>query len=110
MAPAATYTPLIPQKFIDPIVAANLPVNAAHDVGLALAYSATAKQPRRIEAYGKENDADNIREGRWNGRVILTLGNRYTELEGPLAELRPFWLGRENEKMTRAQQAETDFR
>lgn len=55
-------------------------------------------------------EVHNVREARWNGRVILVLGNQYTELEEPLAGLRPLWFGEENLKLTRAQQTETDFR
>ena len=47
---------------------------------------------------------------RWNGKVIMTLGNTYTEIEGPLAEFRPTWLGKENWRLIKAQQAQTDFR
>jgi hypothetical protein len=65
-----------------------------------------------VEAYGKETEEEKWTngKGRWNGRVILTLGTEYTEMEEPLADLRPFWFGRENLKMTRLQQAATDFR
>jgi hypothetical protein len=34
----------------------------------------------------------------------------YTELEEPVADLRPFWFGVENLHFTRLQQAATDFR
>ena len=110
VAPAATYTPLVSQDFLNPIVTAGLPVNSARAVGLALAYSATASQSRRVEAYGREDPANDLQQGRWNGRVIMILGNQYTEIEEPLAKLRPLWLGSENEKLTRAQQAQTDSR
>ena len=79
-------------------------------VALALVHSATARQPRGVEAYGKEKETDILHEGRWNGRVIMTLGTRYTELEEPIAELRPVWFGKENLELTRAQQAATDPR
>jgi hypothetical protein len=88
----------------------GLPVSDAHFVGLALVYSAVAKQERSVQAYGKDEDGDLFKQSRWNGRVIMTLGNKYTEVEEPTADLRPFWLGRENAKLTRAQQAATDFR
>lgn len=110
MAPGATATPLISQGFLDPIIEARLPVSTADFVGLALVYSATAQETHRIDAYGKEKDSDNPRVSRWNGRIIMTLGDCYTELEGPLRELRPVWLGKENDKLIKAQQAETDFR
>ena len=110
MAPGATNTPLIPQQLLDPIIAASLPVSTAEFVGLALVYSATAQESHRTDTYGKEKESDNKRVSRWNGKVIMTLGNQYTEIEGPLAELRPLWLGEENDKLIKAQQAETDFR
>jgi hypothetical protein len=40
----------------------------------------------------------------------LTLGDRYTELEGPIARLRREWFGEENTRDTRKQQMATDFR
>lgn len=81
-------------------------------MGLALAYSATAGEGRRVEAYGKERDGDGDGEGggRWNGRVILALGDRYTELEEGIAGTRGEWFGGWNAEMTRLQQAATDFR
>lgn len=110
VAPAATITNLLTEDLAAPILAQGLPVSDAHFVGLALAYSATAVQSRRVEVYGKEKEEDKWSEERWNGRVILTLGSSYTELEEPLADLRPFWLGRETLRLTRLQQAAMDFR
>ena len=91
-----------------PLMAAGLPVSTAHFVGMALVYSATANQERSVEAYGK--DPDEPKGGRWNGRVILTLGDKYTELEGPVASLKSQWFGKSNTELTRAQQKATDFR
>ena len=89
-------------------------------VGLAIAYSATARQSCRVEDYGRDADRpqDSSRgddesaagEGRWNGRVILTLGEEYTELEEGLARLKPVWFGEENTRLTALQQRATDFR
>lgn len=116
VAPAATITSLLPPHLAAPIVAMGLPTSEAGFVGRALVFAATARQHRRVEAYGKEGDGDvwwkegEAQEQRWNGRVILTLGSTYTELEEPIADLRPYWLGRENLRLTRAQQAATDFR
>lgn len=118
VAPAATVTNLLPPHLAAPIVALGLPTSEAGFVGRALVYAATARQDRRVEAYGKEKDGDKwptvegdrLQKERWNGRVILTLGETYTELEEPIADLRPFWFGRENLQRTRAQQAATDFR
>lgn len=110
VAPAATVTKLLPEDLAAPIVAAGLPLSDAHFVGLALAFSATARETRRVEAYGKEDDSGNERPGRWNGRVILTLGDSYTELEEGFSSLRGSWFGHENEILTKKQQAATDSR
>ncbi|CAD6591260.1 MAG: hypothetical protein ASARMPRED_005285 [Alectoria sarmentosa] len=110
VAPAATLTALLPPSLAAPIIAAGLPVSSAHFVGLALVYSATAMENRRVQAYGKEKEEENEKEGRWNGRVILTLKDSYTELEEKTADLRGAWFGEENLKLTRLQQATTDFR
>ncbi|KAH8746644.1 short chain dehydrogenase reductase [Hyaloscypha finlandica] len=110
VAPAATITSLLPAHLAAPIMAQGLPVSDAHFVGLALVYSAIAKQSRRVQTYGKDKEEDLWKHERWNGRVILTLGDSYTELEEPLADLSPFWMGRENLRWTQMQQAATDFR
>ncbi|KAI1098799.1 short chain dehydrogenase reductase [Jackrogersella minutella] len=110
VAPAATITSLLPPNLAAPILAQGLPVSDAHFVGRALVYSAVATQHRRVQMYGKDKDDAMWKSDRWNGRVILTLGTSYTELEEPTADLRPFWFGRENVSKTREQQAATDFR
>ncbi|OTB04032.1 hypothetical protein M426DRAFT_165928 [Hypoxylon sp. CI-4A] len=110
VAPAATITSLLPADLAAPILAQGLPVSNAHFVGLALVYSAIASQNRRVECYGKDKDSDLFSQERWNGRVILTLGESYTEMEEPTADLRQFWFGRDNARLTRLQQAATDFR
>lgn len=103
-------TKLLPQSLADYIVAAGLPVSSPHTVGLAIAYSAVAQEPRLAERYGKDNDEPGDRPGRWNGRTILVLGETYTELEEPMARLREGWFGKENTKLTKMQQAATDTR
>lgn len=112
VAPAATITGLLNPELAAPIVAQGLPVSSARFVGLALVYSATATQARRVAVYGKESEARHLWEAgqRWNGRVLLTLGETCTELEEPLADLRPFWFGADNLRLTRMQQSATDFR
>lgn len=110
VAPAATQTKLLPADLAASIRALDLPVSNADFVGLALVYSATARQARRVEVYGKEAETDLWADERWNGRVIFTLGDRYTELEEPISDLRRFWLGEENLELTRRQQAATDVR
>ncbi|KAL4767278.1 short chain dehydrogenase reductase [Aspergillus nidulans var. acristatus] len=109
VAPAATITALLPSHLAQPIIAAGLPVSSAEFVGLAVVYSAVATQQRLVEPYGKDTDDENG-PSRWNGRTILTLGDRYTELEEPIASLRPEWFGKENTRLTRLQQTATDFR
>lgn len=110
MAPAVTHTPLVSGDFLDPIRAAALPISSAYTVGMAIVFSATAKQAHRVGIYGKETDADRYQEGRWNGRVILILGECYSEIEEPLSDLCPSWFGEHNDRLTRAQQAVTDHR
>lgn len=108
VAPAATITKLLPRNFAAPLMAAGLPVSSPDFVGLAIAYSATARQNRSVEPYGKDSNEDT--PGHWNGRTILTLGDTYTELEEPIASLRPQWFGQENTHLTKMQQTATDFR
>ena len=110
VAPAATITSLLPQHLADPIITAGLPVSSADFVGLAVVYSAAATQHQTVELYGKDSLSLAKKPSRWNGRTILTLGDRYTELEGPIASLRVKWFGLENTELTRLQQAATDFR
>ncbi|KAI0893375.1 NAD(P)-binding protein [Annulohypoxylon nitens] len=113
VAPAATITNLLPPHLAAPIIAMGLPTSDSRFVGRALVYSATANQDKKVEVYGKEYEGDKWLQGgqeRWNGRVILTLGDTYTELESSIADLRPYWFGQENLRLTRAQQAATDFR
>lgn len=110
VAPAATVTKLLPADLAAPIIAAGLPVSTAHFVGLAVAYSAVATEQQKVHAYGKDTDEWKQRPGRWNGRTILTLGERYTELEGPIGDLSSSWFGDDNVRETKLQQAATDFR
>lgn len=110
VAPAATVSKLLPPNLAAPIVAAGAPVSSAHHVGLAVAYSAIANQARAVEAYGRDDLAQMEKQGRWNGRVILTLGDRWTEVEEEISRLRPTWFGGWNDEMTRFQQKLTDMR
>ncbi|KAI0453427.1 hypothetical protein F5B21DRAFT_505288 [Xylaria acuta] len=111
VAPGATATGLVPAYIADAL-AAQVPgaAGAPRFVGLALVYSAVAAQDREVQLYGRDADADLWRRGRWNGRVILALGTAYAELEEPTADLRPFWLGRENAALVRRAQAAYDLR
>ncbi|KAK2616581.1 hypothetical protein QQS21_000404 [Conoideocrella luteorostrata] len=110
VAPAATITALLPGHLATPIMAAGLPVSSAEFVGLALVYSSVAKQNGLVELYGKDSEDLPSQPSRWNGRTILTLGDKYTELEGPLSALRSQWFGKSNMDLTRRQQTATDFR
>ncbi|KAL3474769.1 short chain dehydrogenase reductase [Aspergillus californicus] len=110
VAPSMTSTTLLPKNLEGQMRAQGLPISDARVVARALVYSAIAKQKRRVEAYGREKEAEKWVEERWNGRIIMTLGEQYAELEEPIADLRPFWFGLENFELARLQQAATDFR
>ena len=110
VAPAATITRLLPANLAAPIMAAGAPVSSAEHVGLALVYSATASQTNQTEAYGLDTPEMANAKGRWNGRAILTLGDTWTEVEEPLAKLRPQWLGGYQAEKTAWQQSLTDQR
>ncbi|KAI0396352.1 short chain dehydrogenase reductase [Xylariaceae sp. FL0594] len=111
VAPAATITRLLPQNLAAPIIAAGSPVSTSEHVGLAVAFSAVGREERQVDRYGKDPEAVRAHwPGRWNGRVILTLGNTWTEIEGPLADKRPEWLGGYQYESTQNQQRLTDMR
>ena len=88
-------------------MAARLPVSTAQIVGLAIVYSAVAKQQRLVEAYGKDDGIE--RSGKWIGRTILTLDEDYTEMEELIADLRPTWYGWKNTSLARQHQTTADF-
>ena len=67
-------------------------------------------ESNRTDLYGRDKESDGPRVRRWNGKVIMTLGNSCTELEGTLADLRTVWLGKDNDRLIKAQQAVTDSR
>ncbi|KAF2677432.1 short chain dehydrogenase reductase [Lentithecium fluviatile CBS 122367] len=110
VAPAATVSRLLPKDLAKPIMEAGAPVSTAHHAGLAIAYSATAKQTHQVEGYGKDTEEMISGTGSWNGRVILTLGDTYTEVEEPIASLRAKWMGQYPTEMTGLQQKLTDTR
>ncbi|KAI0412443.1 NAD(P)-binding protein [Xylaria grammica] len=110
VAPSGTHTPLA-AGWLDPLVSTGLPITSQPELpALALIYSATATQDRRVETYGKEKMDDLYKKERWNGRIIHVLGDKFTEIEEPTADLRPYWFGRENEKLLKLQQEATDVR
>ncbi|KAJ0165188.1 Short-chain dehydrogenase reductase 3c [Colletotrichum tanaceti] len=110
VAPAATISKLLPGNLAAPIIQAGAPVSSAFHVGLAVVFSATATQDRQVEAYGRDDPAEVQSSGRWNGRVIVTLGDRWTEVEEPTASLRSRWFGEWPTEMTAFQQKLTDNR
>ncbi|KAI1434148.1 short chain dehydrogenase reductase [Xylaria sp. CBS 124048] len=110
VAPCGTATPSMVPEFLKSMEDRGLAVSSPDVVGLALAYSATALQERMVDLYGKDQQDELFKKGRWNGRCILTLGETYTEIEQPLADLKPFWFGQDNVQQIRRQQATTDFR
>ncbi|KAF2219242.1 short chain dehydrogenase/ reductase, partial [Elsinoe ampelina] len=109
VVPAATITNQLPEHLAAPIIDAGLPVSDADHVGWAIHFSATAQQSRPVELYGKDDDSF-MKPGRWNGRTIVTLGDTWTEVGEPRAELKALWMGPENLRLTRAQQILTEFR
>ncbi|KAI5203351.1 hypothetical protein E4T39_04198 [Aureobasidium subglaciale] len=110
VAPAATITRLLPANLAAPIIQAGAPVSSAEHVGLAVAFSAVGYQDTQVEGYGRDTSEMISSRGRWNGRTILTLGDTWTEVEQPLATLRPQWFGDYTTKMTAFQQSLTDMR
>ncbi|KAM7216625.1 hypothetical protein V8F06_008036 [Rhypophila decipiens] len=123
VAPGATITALVTPEMAAPMIAIGVPVNKAESVGLAVVYSATAKQDHPVDLYGRDylnhqkelldpGSTENTEAAfeRWNGRGIVTIGNTYVEVEGPLRETRKTWFGEENEELTRMQQGAMDMR
>lgn len=113
VAPGATITKLLPSHLLEAVKAIGAPISTAHTAAKALVYSATATELRRVEDYGKDKIEEREGERRWNGRVIVVLGDKYTEVEEPYepyANLRSSWLGEENAKLFRSQQVATDRR
>jgi hypothetical protein len=109
VAPAATLTNLLPSEMLAKIQG-SVSISTPHHVGLAIVYSAVAKQDHAVEAYGKDSPEAAKKKGPWNGRVIVTLGDQWTEVEEPLARVRPEWFGEWNTEMTAMQQRSTDIR
>jgi hypothetical protein len=101
---------MLPKQMADPIVAEGLPISTPRHVGLAIVYSATARQSVPVERYGQAEALAPGLAQRWNGRVIMTLGDTFTEIEGPLVQCRPLWWGERNEELTKKQQRVTDVR
>ncbi|KAM7201672.1 short chain dehydrogenase reductase [Rhypophila sp. PSN 637] len=119
VAPGATITALVSLKMAAPMIAIGVPVNKPESVGLAVVYSATAKQDHPVDLYGRDytNQKELLEPGsksteafeRWIGRSIVTIGDTYVEVEGPLRETRKTWFGEKNEELTRMQQGAMDM-
>lgn len=110
VAPAATISKLLPGNLAAPIKAAGAPISSAFHVGLAIAYAAVAQQARSVEMYGRDDPTKAASSGRWNGRVVVTLGDKWTEVEEPIAAARRQWFGEYNTEKTALQQKLTDLR
>jgi hypothetical protein len=81
----------------------GIPFSEAKDVALALAYSATARQSRGVEVEGNAPRESLQKEGRWNGRVIQVMGDKYREVEESLMDLRDNWFGEQFAEWLRRQ-------
>lgn len=115
VAPSATKSAMLMQALAmlnpdDPALKTEMPVSEPEHVGLAAVYAATARQDRRVEEYGKDTEAADLGGGRWNGRIIHTMGDTFTEVEGPLIETRSQWWGEKNTELSMIQQRVTDSR
>ncbi|ROW11731.1 hypothetical protein VPNG_05615 [Cytospora leucostoma] len=108
VSPGATVTKMVPFRPVIAWMKYDLPLSKAEDVALALVYSAIARQDRRVETYGDEPESALMVEGRWNGRVIQVLGDKFREVEQPLVQSREAWFGEEFTRLTKAQQEATD--
>lgn len=110
MAAGATISTMLPYEFAVPLIKGGIGINSSESVGLALVYSAVAQEKRRVEVHGREPAGRLNTPGRWNGRVILALGDRFREIEEVLTDTREIWFGKQFCKWTTMQQAATDFR
>lgn len=112
VAPGAVVTGMLPWAYAIPMLKAGVMVSDAGDVAKALLYSATAQETRRVETYGKEDPSELNKPGRWNGRVILQLGDKYLEVEELLCDRRDAgsFIGLEYLQLVKASQALTDWR
>lgn len=72
----------------------GVPVSDPIVVARALIHSAVARQPRRVSTLAGEDKDALMTESRWNGRVIMVMGDKYRELEQLLADARHVWFGK----------------
>ena len=110
VAPGTTITKFLPEHLASAVKSIGAPFSDAHTVARALVFAATAKELRRVEDDGKDKAEEQEGERRWNGRIIITLGDQFTEVEEKYADLRSGWLGEETAQLFRSQQAATDVR
>lgn len=110
VAAGATISKMLPYEFAVPLINEGITIASADSIGLALVYSAVAHEERKVEVHGRESGSKLHTPGRWNGRVILALGDMYREVEEVLADAREIWFGKQFCKWTTMQQAATDFR
>lgn len=110
VAAGATISKMLPYEFAVPLIKGGIGINTSESAGLALVYSAVAQENRRVEVHGRESAEKLNTPGRWNGRMILALGDKFREIEELLADTREIWFGKQFSKWTIMQQAATDFR
>ncbi|PWW78099.1 short chain dehydrogenase reductase [Tuber magnatum] len=81
VAPGVTSTQLV-NAFKPAFAAKNEPMGTPHEVGLAIVYSAVAREQSRIPIPGTSPEgAASKQAGRWNGRMIYTLKGMFAETE-----------------------------
>lgn len=51
VAPTPTLTGMLPKEFSEMLKKGGIDISSPHDVGLALVYSAVAKEERRVEMF-----------------------------------------------------------
>ncbi|KAF9891425.1 hypothetical protein FE257_004281 [Aspergillus nanangensis] len=101
VASGLTLTNGVPQRVIADFQAQGLYASDAHFVGLALVHSATASQTERVGVRYEERESQEWTTERWNGRMILTVNETYTELEEQFFDLQGSLLRWENPEILR---------
>lgn len=104
VAPNPTITAVLPPENEKAFRETGTPLSEAHDVGLALVFSAVAKEDSRVEFDLRDDTKEGRPGGRWNGRMIWVVGKHFSEVEEPYVTLREQWLGEEAEEYLRRQQ------
>lgn len=109
IAPGATQTGMLDSLWYTSFAKQNISLQPNDPCGLAIAYSATAKQEKRSTEYGLDS-AEKPGAGRWNGRTIFVQDGKFTEIEEAISRLRPQWMGEGNEEYTLKMQLSLDDR